>query len=72
MRLSASQTEIEVGAELGVHSYVGPQIERLEQDLREMKDANKILKIAAIFSGQSSTAKTEFSRSSNANKDALL
>jgi len=50
------QADIDDGVKQGVASDSAAEIRRLEQELREMKRANEILKRAASFFGASSTA----------------
>ena len=45
------QADIDDGVKQGVASDSAAEIRRLEQELREMKRANEILKIAASFFG---------------------
>ena len=45
------QADIDDGVKPGVASDAGAEIRRLEQELREMKRANEILKRAASFFG---------------------
>ena len=45
------QADIDDGVKPGVASDAGAEIQRLEQELREMKRANEILKRAASFFG---------------------
>jgi transposase len=56
VRLWVSQADIDDGKALGTTTADSRRIADLEQENRELRRANEILKWAATFSGRSSTA----------------
>lgn len=56
VRLWVHQADIDDGHEPGVSTEEAARVRELEQEVRELRRANEILKRAASFSGRSSTA----------------
>ncbi|ETZ37646.1 putative transposase [Mycobacterium intracellulare MIN_052511_1280] len=62
VRAWVRQADIDDGYAPGVSTAESARVKDLEQEVRELKRANEILKRAASFFGRSSTANTRNSR----------
>jgi transposase len=62
VRTWVKQADVDDGARPGVTSSESTRVKDLEQEVRELRRANEILKRAAVFFGPSSTASSAGSR----------